>query len=251
VARYLIQRGCKTDILMAAALGDMELVHRHLDAAPGSIRMRVSEEFFPMISPKAGGTIYQWKLGWYLSPHRVARKFVHEDVHRLLMDRSPPEVKLIEACWLDDQATLQALGAEPSDLARRLLAGDQRQVAHAARNNETGVVRAMLKAGLPVDARGQHNATPLHWAAFHGNCEMVKAILPLGPPLEVTDADFNGTPLGWAVHGSEEGWYKQNGDYAGTVEALIAAGARLPERLGGAEAVREVLRRHGMKEESN
>jgi hypothetical protein len=251
VARYLIQRGCKTDILMAAALGDIELVRRHLDTTPGSIRMRVSEEFFPMISPKAGGTIYQWKLGWYLSPHRVALKFGHEDVYRLLMDRSPPEVKLIEACWVDDQATLQALGADQSDLARRLLAGDQRQVAHAARNNETGVVRAMLKAGLPVDARSQHNATPLHWAAFHGNCEMVKAILPFGPPLEATDADFNGTPLGWAVHGSEEGWYRQSGDYAGTVEALIAAGARLPERLGGTEAVREVLRRYGMKEESN
>jgi ankyrin repeat protein len=251
VMRCLIQRGCKTDLLMAAALGDIELVSRHLDADPESIRMRVSEEFFPMISPKAGGTIYQWKLGWYLSPHSVALKFSREDVYRLLVDRSPPEVKLIEACWLDDEATLQALGADQSDLARRLPTGDQRQVAHAARNNETGVVRAMLKAGLPVDARGQHNATPLHWAAFHGNYEMVRAILPFGPPLEVTDADFNGTPLGWAVHGSENGWYRQTGDYAGTVEALLAAGARLPERLGGAEAVREVLRRHGMNEESN
>jgi hypothetical protein len=80
---------------------------------------------------------------------------------------------------------------------------------------------------------------------------MVRAILPFDPPLEATDADFNGTPLGWAVHGSEAGWYRQTGDYAGTVEALLAAGARLPERLGGAEAVREVLRRHGLKEESN
>src|SRR5579884_3432197 len=205
VARYLIQRGCKTDILMAAALGDIDLVRRHLDADPTSIRMRVSEEFFPMVSLKSGGTIYQWKLGWYLSPHRVAR---------------------------------------------RLSAGDQRQVAHAARNNETAVVRAMLKAGLPVDARSQHNATVLHWAAFHGNCEMVNAILPFGPPLEATDNDFNGTPLGWAIYGSENGWSSQTGDYAGTVEVLIRAGARLPEQLGGTDAVREVLRRHGMKEES-
>jgi len=235
IARYLIQRGCQTDILMAAALGDIELVCRHLDASPGSVRMRVSEEFFPMISPKAGGTIYQWKLGWYLSPHRVARKFGHEEVYRLMMGRSPPEVKLTEACWLDDEATLQALGADKSDLGRKLLAGDQREVAHAARNNETRVVRAMLKAGLPVDARGQHDATPLHWAAFHGNSEMVKIILPFGPPLEATDADFNGTPLGWAIHGSEAAWYWQTGDYAGTVQALIAAGARVPERPGGSD----------------
>jgi hypothetical protein len=115
---------------------------------------------------------------------------------------------------LDDEATLQALRADQPDLSSRLLAGDERQVAHVARNNESGVVRTMLKAGQPVDARGQHNATPLHWAAFHGNLEMVQAILPYGPPLEVTDADFHGTPLGWAVHGSKEGWYRQTGDYA-------------------------------------
>jgi ankyrin repeat protein len=248
VARYLVERGCKTDILMVAALGDIDRVRRHLDADPASIRMRVSEEFFPMISPRAGGTIYQWKLGWYMSAHRVARKFGHEDVYKLLMDRSTADVKLIEACWLDDEATLQALGGAEPDLARTLLAADQRQLAHAARNNETGVVRAMLKAGLPVDARGQHNATPLHWAAFHGNCEMVKTILPFHPPLEVTDGDFNGTPLGWAIHGSENGWYRQTGDYAGTVEALIQAGARLPEKAGGTEAVREVLRQHGMRQ---
>src|SRR5262249_55992264 len=101
----------------------------HLETDPRSIRMRVSEEFFPMISPRAGGTIYQWKLGWYLSAHRVALKFGHEDVYRLLMDRSPPEVKLIEACCLDHQPTLQALGADRSDLASRVLAGDQRQLA--------------------------------------------------------------------------------------------------------------------------
>src|ERR1043166_5571522 len=59
VARYLVRRGCKTDILMAAALGDSELVGKHLDADPQCIYMRVSNEYFPMISPKAGGAIYQ------------------------------------------------------------------------------------------------------------------------------------------------------------------------------------------------
>jgi hypothetical protein len=78
---------------------------------------------------------------------------------------------------------------------------------------------------------------------------MVNTILPFGPPLELTDGDFNSTPLGWAMYGSENGWYAQAGDYAGTIELLIKAGARLPEKLGGTEAVREVLRRHGMKEE--
>jgi hypothetical protein len=34
------------------------------------------------------------------------------------------------------------------------------------------------------------------------------------------------------------------GDYAGIAEMLIAAGARLPERVGGGHPVQEVLRRH-------
>ena len=37
-----------------------------------------------------------------------------------------------------------------------------------------------------------------------------------------------------------------HGDYAAIVELLIAAGARLPRRLGGSEAVQEVLRRAGV-----
>ena len=50
VARFLVSRGCQTDILMAAALGDLELVKKHLDADPECIRMQVSDEFFPKIN---------------------------------------------------------------------------------------------------------------------------------------------------------------------------------------------------------
>ena len=40
-------------------------------------------------------------------------------------------------------------------------------------------------------------------------------------------ADHGGTPLGWAMCGSEHGWYFETGDYAGTVEALIDSGANV------------------------
>jgi ankyrin repeat protein len=102
----------------------------------------------------------------------------------------------------------------------------------------------MLGAGLPVDARGQHHATPLHWAAFHGNADMAREILRHDPPLEVTDAEFHATPLGWAIYGSEHGWHCNTGDYPATVEALLLAGGRLPDKEpGGTEAVKAVLRR--------
>jgi ankyrin repeat protein len=244
IARHLVRRGCRSDLLMAAALGDADLAQRHLEADPGCIRMRVSDEYFPMINQKAGGTIYQWTLGWHVSPHDVARKFGHEDVLQLLMDRSPADVKLLAACWAADEAAVKSLLDENPGLVSRLDEAHRRQIAHAARNNDAAAVRVMLAAGLPVDALGQCGATPLHWAAFHGNAEMTRDILRFHPPLEAADADHNKTPLGWAIYGSEHGWYCRTGSYAETVEALLQAGAKLEkETSGGTAAVQEVLRR--------
>ena len=110
----------------------------------------------------------------------------------------------------------------------------------------------MLSAGLPVDARGQHGATPLHWAAFHGNAGMVREILPYRPPLELRDADFHATPLGWAIHGSKNGWHARTGDYSAVVERLLDAGAILTETMiGGTDAVRAVLQDFGAKKETS
>ena len=248
VLRYLIQHGSKTDILMAAAIGDAHLVSRHLDADPECIRTRVDAHYFPMRNQRAGGTIYQWSLGFHVSPHEVAKQFGHQDVFELLITRSPPDVKLIAACWLEDEANLKTLLAAHPALTASMMDKYSRQVADAARNNSLAAVRLMLAAGLPVDALGQHGGTPLHWAAFHGNLEMTKLLLAHHPPLETLDADFHSTPVGWATHGSEHGWYCRTGDYPGTVEALLQAGAKPPARLQGTDKVREVLRARGVTE---
>jgi len=241
IVRYLIRRGCQTDLLMAAALGDAELVKRHLAEEPDCIHLRVSDEYFPKANPHAGGTIYQWTLGWHVSAHDVAKKFGHEHVFQLLMEHSPADVKLTVACWNGDKAQVRAVLREEPEIVRRLSDSQKRQVAHAARNNNSVAVRLMLAAGWPVDALGQHGATPLHWACFHGNVQMAREILRYNPPLEKTDRDFTSTPLGWAVHGSENGWHCDTGDYPATVEALLKAGAKPLEKPGGTEAVRKVL----------
>ncbi|HMJ92290.1 MAG TPA: ankyrin repeat domain-containing protein, partial [Candidatus Acidoferrum sp.] len=228
IARFLVQRGCKTDILMAAALGDTALVSKHLDADPNCIHVRVTDEYFPKTNHKGGGTIYQWTLGWYVSPHEVAKASRHEDTFQLLMSRSPDDVRLIVACWLNDQAEAKSLVKQNPQLVAALPDTYRRHSARAARNNNVAAVRLMLETGLPVDALGQHRATPLHWAGFHGNVEMTRDILQHNPPLELRDADFNATPLGWAIHGSLHGWHRQTGDYGATAEALLQAGAKLP-----------------------
>jgi hypothetical protein len=81
----------------------------------------------------------------------------------------------------------------------------------------------------------------------HGNAELVRLILHRRPPLENADKEFKSTPLGWAIHGSEDGWDRQKGDYAATIGALLDAGAELPEKVGGSEAVKAVFRQRGIK----
>ncbi len=242
VARYLVSRGCRTDILMAAALGDADLVRQHLEADPRSIRTRVSEEWFPKRDPRAGGSIYIWMLGRNRTAHTVARDFGHEEIFRLLMERTPHDLKLVLACELGDEETFREMMATHP----RIPEADYRKLPDAAQNNNTNAVRLMLSAGWPVDSRGQHGATALHWAAFHGNAEMVRVILQNNPSLEMKSLENVGTALGWGIYGSGGGWHRETGDFVGSIEALLDAGAKAPEHpevLDPSEAVLELFRK--------
>ena len=244
VARYLVSRGCRTDILMATALGDADLVLRHLENDPACIRMSVSEEWFPKQDPRAGGTIYIWTLGAHRTAHAVARAFGHEDVFQLLMERTPEDLKLSLACELGDEAVFHEFLSKHPDAAKTLSETDQRKLPNAAQTNNKEAVRLMLEAGWPADARGEMGATALHWAGFNGNAEMTREILRFHPTLELKSREYEGTALGWAVYGSGNSWHRDTGDYVGTIRALLDGGATVPphaEELEPSEAVLEVL----------
>ena len=244
VARYLVSRGCRTDILMASALGDMELVRRHLDNDPNCIRMSVSEQWFPKQNPRSGGTIYIWMLGAHRTAHAVARDFGHEDVFRLLMERTPEELKLALACELGDEAAFRDFLSKRPDAAQTLSEEERQKLPNAAQTNNAEAVRLMLEAGWPVDTPGEAGATALHWAGFHGNAEMTRTILRFHPALELKSREYAGTALSWAVYGSGNGWHRATGDYVGAIRAMLEAGATLPphaEELEPSEAVLEML----------
>jgi ankyrin repeat protein len=244
VARYLVSVGCRTDILMCSALGDLERVRAHLDADPDSIHTAVDRAHFPMRDPRAGGTIYQWSLGAFKTPHLIAREFAHEDVFDLLMSRSPVSLRLTTACELGDDATVDALIRDNPGLVSRLTDDERRRAALAAELNDTRAVRTLLRAGWPVDAlTNPHGASALHWAGFHGNVEMVKEILRYRPPLELVEKQFGGTPLTWTSYGSVHG-YAKNANYPAAMEALLDAGVPVPDldAIGGTEEVRDLIR---------
>ena len=89
----------------------------------------------------------------------------------------------------------------------------------------TDVVRALLDTGLAVDTRGWSNFTPLEQAAMHGRTETVRLLIERGADLHDCAFDEAGpTPLDCAVWGLQNN-RTDDGDYAGTVAALVEAGA--------------------------
>ncbi len=245
VVRYLISAGSETDILMAAALGDLEMTRRILDADPAAVGTVVNPRWFPMQNPRAGGTTYIWSLGQGKTPHIVAREFGHDDVLVLLMERSSEDVQLAQACLLGDEQLFKRFLAGRRNVGASLTPDLQQQLVTAAMNSNADAVRLMLGAGWPVGARGPHGGTALHWAAWHGSAAMVREILQYDPPVNARDDAHDGTPLGWALHGSLSSWLRKEGDYAAVVTMLLKAGAKhwgLDEKMSGSDAALEAYR---------
>ncbi|MGA8117738.1 MAG: ankyrin repeat domain-containing protein, partial [Actinocatenispora sp.] len=87
------------------------------------------------------------------------------------------------------------------------------------------VIESLLDAGMAVDTRGWSNFTPLDQAAMHGRLATVRLLVRRGA--DVADCAFGAegpTPLDcalWALDNNRA----EDGDYAGTVRELLAAGA--------------------------
>jgi hypothetical protein len=59
---------------------------------------------------------------------------------------------------------------------------------------------ALLDAGAQPHLRGEGGETALHWAALLGEQRLAQRLIE-GADLELEDAQYRSTPLGWAVHG--------------------------------------------------
>ena len=149
-----------------------------------------------MTDRRAGGTIYYWTLGGFKTAHAVARDFGHEHVAALLAERTPADFAL----------------------------------AVAATENDADTIRRLLDAGESVNARGVIGATPVHWAVYHRNVELLRDLLTRRPDLELREQQYGGTPLGWAMHDAGEARPHDRPVIDSIVTMLIEAGAAPPQR---------------------
>jgi ankyrin repeat protein len=107
-----------------------------------------------------------------------------------------------------DLPTAAGLG-RVDDTARMLPQADadarHRALSLAAQHGQEETVRLLLEAGeLPNRYNPPSNhphCTPLHQAVLGGHEGVVRLLVERGARLDIRDKIWNGTPLGWAVHG--------------------------------------------------
>ncbi len=119
---------------------------------------------------------------------------------------------------------LIAAGADVNN--RRDPHGDSMLIAAASLwSPEVGL--RLLTAGADVHIRGLFQATALHWAARLGLPDLVEALLDAGADVDLEDATYASSPLGWAVHSRATNAYEGRGDPLACAKLLVAAGAAI------------------------
>jgi len=103
-----------------------------------------------------------------------------------------------------------AAGLGRADEVRRLLPSADAEARHkalalAALHGQVDALRLLLDAGEDpnrFNPEGNHaHSTPLHQAALAGHEAVVRLLVERGARLDVKDAIYRSTPLGWALHG--------------------------------------------------
>jgi ankyrin repeat protein len=170
-------------------------------------------------------------------------------------ERLSPDDLLLQAAAQGDEeaaarsraAALTADSAEGSGLSPET-AAELRQLMHdAARAGEVAIVRACVAAGLSPSATDEKMTTALHHACIEGRSAMVAELLRRGADWTILDSEHHSTPFGWATFGADF-IASRDGDYEGTVRALLEAGALPPadEHQASHAGVRAVLAEFGV-----
>ncbi|HEV8531496.1 MAG TPA: ankyrin repeat domain-containing protein [Methylomirabilota bacterium] len=174
-----------------------------------------------------------------LTPLRSAVRHGREDVVTLLRESA------------GDEGGVTADDRTPARVDPDLLC-------YAAGRNDVETVRRLLDLGADPNALGGLDETaPLDWACWRGGAEAARLLVERGADIHTLNR-YGGDALATTIHGSlnchdvfggmamklpEE---ITHGDYPAIAQMLIAAGARLPDHVGGSDAVQDVLRRAGV-----
>jgi hypothetical protein len=227
LALYLVERGASVDVFLAAALGLTDVLQARLERDPSIQDLRTGQGEYGA-KPPSSYHIYFWTIGPNRSPVQVAEQFGHRDAIAVLHAAAGPRQHFLAACAAGDAETAAGLLADHPRLMDELTPGDHRVLADAAWAPDPKAVAFLLEVGFDPAAVGHDGGTALHCASWVGSAPGVHALLadPRGRALvNVRDATYGSTPLGWCIHGAQH-CASPGGDYAAVTRLLLTAGAK-------------------------
>jgi len=142
------------------------------------------------------------------TPYETALRCGHADVAAFLAERGakvvelPPEQALAAAIVAGDRARVRAMLAASPRLLEQLGEKEQAElISRAAETHKLDSIRLMAELGFDVNA--MIYSTALHQAAWCGDVTMVKLLLELGADPAIQDRSHHATPLGWATYNGQ------------------------------------------------
>jgi len=232
VARFLLERGAKADIFLAAALGDLALAERLVAEDRTCLADRIGKPpYFPPLGYEGrGGTIYQWTLRFNSYPHQIALLKRHQEMFDFLYAQSDMPTRLLVNCVLARRAEAEAIAEKHPEIVPGLPDVDRQLVAKYCweTNSDYDAVKLMLDLGFPVaHPEHSHGYTPLHNAAWAGCGDLVELLISRGHPVDIRDPGYDATPLGYALYDCLVEKRHPEGEFARVVKALLEAGSPL------------------------
>ena len=230
VVKFLLERGAKPDIFLAAALGDRSLAEKLIHSGPACLTHRIGRlsDFPPIGYEGRGGTIYQWTLAFNSYPHQIALLKGHAELFDYLYQQSDTLTRFLVSCVLARRPEAEAIAAANPGMVASLPAVDHELVARYCWETNTNyeAVKLMLDVGFPVaHPETSHGYSPLHNAAWAGSADLVDLLIARGHPVDLVDPRYNATPLGYAIHDCIVEKRHPEGNFGRVVKALLDAGS--------------------------
>ncbi len=226
ITNLLLEAGAEIDAAAnvygggATALGlAATSIHPELAGLQEKLLQTLLDHNATIDEPRSAGNNDQAVLGCLANGRLKAAVFLADRGARLTLASAAGigRLDLVKSHFNND-ATLK-----PTATKKQLESG----FLYACGYGQTEVVEFLLSRGIDPATHGGDGQTGLHCAVIGGYLDTVKLLLHHNPPLEMKNI-YGGTVLGqalWsAAHGGDPGRYIE------ILEALIAAGAKLPPR---------------------
>jgi ankyrin repeat protein len=173
-----------------------------------------------------------------LTPLQIAVRWGENQVAQLLRERGAEEATVTAADRAMGACLLGQTQAVPSTVEVSLL---DEMVTLTIQQGDLDAMRRLLDAGARVDGDPAGSEIPLREACWRRRVELTRELLRRGAILDFPDG---GSAIGAALHGSRHCHHPEGGPtmqtmdeipqepYAQIVRMLLAAGAKVPDRIG-------------------